>query len=215
MAEGNEAHPAGARGDGAAQPAQAGRDDPAAPGGGRPVAERPGGARADRAHASAGGGLRHRACGGDCRRRRPSSPPVPALDERSGDEGTARAELLLLSEPAAGRRAGPGEPALVPGRTPKTLPASPSPAGRRRALATDICAPAVGRGAPGGPGPAPSSHRNSPPRHGEPRASTRRSARASRVALIGGTPEPARLRQAREGCLPERPGPGGLSAGTE
>src|SRR6266446_6396550 len=124
MAEGDEAHPAGARGDGAAQPAQAGRDDPAAPGGGRPIAERPGGARADRAHASAGGGLLRRACGGHCRRRRPSSPSIPALDERSGDEGTARAELLLLSEPAAGRRAGPGEPALVPGRTPKTLPAS-------------------------------------------------------------------------------------------
>src|SRR6266545_3987593 len=191
MAEGNEAHLAGARGDGAAQPAQAGRDDPAAPGGGRPVAERPGGARADRAHASAGGDLRHRACGGDCRRGRSSSPSVPALDERSGDEGTARAELLLLSEPAAGRRAGPGEPALVSGRTPKTLPASPSPAGRRRAVVTDICAPAVGRGAPGGPGPAPSSQRHSPPRHGESRASARRNARACRVALIGGTPEPA------------------------
>src|SRR5713101_3908950 len=183
MAEGDEAHPAGARGDGAAQPAQAGRDDPAA---------------------SAGGGLRRRACGGHCRRRRPSSPSVPALDERSGDEGTARAELLLLSEPAAGRCAGPGEPALVPGRTPKTLPASPSPAGRRRAVVTDIRAPAVGRCAPRGPGPAPSSHRHSPPRHGEPRASARRSARACRVALIGGRPEPARLRQAREGCLPER-----------
>src|SRR6266446_6456390 len=220
MAEGDEAHPAGARGDGAAQPAQAGRDDPAAPGGGRPVAERPGGARADRAHASAGGGLRRRACGGHCRWRRPSSPSVPALDERSGDEGTARAELLLLSEPAAGRCAGPGEPALVPGRTPKTLPASPSPAGRRRAVVTDIRAPAVGRRAPRGPGPAPSSHRHSPPRHSEPRASARRSARACRVALIGGRPEPARLRQAPEGlsagaeparvrqgpegCLPER-----------
>src|SRR6266705_2584477 len=204
MAEGNEAHPAGARGDGAAQPAQAGRDDPAAPGGGRPVAERPGGARADRAHASAGGGLRHRACGGYCRRRRPSSPSVPALDERSGDEGTARAELLLLSEPAAGRGAGPGEPTLVPGRTPKTLPASPSHAGRRRAVVTDICAPALGRGAPGGPGPAPSSHRHSPPRHGEPRASARRNARAGRVALIGGTRDQLASAGARKGGPPER-----------
>src|SRR5437899_11418662 len=184
MAEGDEAHPAGALGDGAAQPAQAGRDDPAAPRGGRPVAERPGGGRADGARASAGGGLRHRAGGGHRRRRRPSSPSIPALDERSGDEGTAAAELLLLPEPAAGRRAHPGEPALFPGRTPETLSAGPGPAGRRCALDTDLRAPAMGRGASGGPGPAPSSHGYSPPRHGEPRAFPRRSARARRVALI-------------------------------
>src|SRR5206468_5191299 len=119
--------------------------------------------------------------------------------ERCRDEGTARAELLLLPEPAAGRRPDQGEPALVPDRAPATLPARPRPPGRRSAVAPDIRAPAVGRGASGGPGPAPSSHRHPPSRHGEPRAFGRRLASPCRNALIGGKPRPAQIRDGPRG----------------
>src|SRR4030095_5509737 len=69
--------------------------------------ERAAGARAHARPAVAGGRVRFRSRGGHCRRRRSASPPVPAFDERSGDQGPARAEFFLLPESAAGRRPGP------------------------------------------------------------------------------------------------------------
>src|SRR5207253_8062005 len=113
---------------------------------GRSDPQYPGGAGGDRALPPAGGCVRHGADGGDGCRWRSSPPPVPALDERGGDEGPARPELLLLSKSTARRRADPGQSALLPLRAPAALPAGAGDAGRGAAVAADLRAPAVGCG---------------------------------------------------------------------
>ncbi|PYN11703.1 MAG: hypothetical protein DME05_23635, partial [Candidatus Rokuibacteriota bacterium] len=126
---------------------KAGRNHPAPAGLRRPAVQYSGRAGGDRTLAHAGRCLRHGAGGGDGRRGRSPPPPVPALGQRSGDQGPARAELLLLSKSAAGRRADPGESAFLPLRAPASLPARAGHAGRGAAVAADLRAPAMGCGA--------------------------------------------------------------------
>src|SRR5207249_2223934 len=100
-------------------------------------------------------------------RGRPASVPVPALDDRGGEQGAAHAELFFLPEPDARWHADPRQPAHVPHRAAATLPPCPVPARTGVAVAADLRAPQLGRGArrraraaPAPDGLQPSRHRH-------------------------------------------------------
>ncbi len=107
------------------------------------------------------------------------------FDERGGGEGSARDELLLLSEPAAGRRADPGEPALLPVGAPAALPARPGHARGGAAVASALRTPAVGRRSIRRQRTAASPDRYPPSRHGEPRDRARPGSGPRRHPLTG------------------------------
>src|SRR5207245_10559553 len=93
------------------------------------------------------GGPRPCAPRGAGARGRPAPVPVPALDDRGGEQGAAHAELFFLPEPDARWHADPSQPAHVPHRAAATLPPCPVPARTGVAVAADLRAPQLGRGA--------------------------------------------------------------------
>src|SRR5262249_25152634 len=114
-----------------------------------------------------------------------------AVDERGCSPWCAGAKFLLLSQPAARRRADPRQPAVVARRASPAVSARAGAARRRHAVDSGLRAARVGRDAARGPQSASASHRAAPAQHGHARARivTRAAvAAALLVALIATTP---------------------------
>src|SRR5205814_2083675 len=138
-----------------------------------------------RARGAPDGRSRDRAGRGGGHRRRPAPAAVPALHERGRAAGGAGAELLLLSQPAPGRRADPRQPAQLARRARAPLPARAGAAGRRHAVDPHLRAARLGRDASGGPESPVAPDGPSPPQHRDARARlVTRAAPAAALLLV-------------------------------